>query len=392
MLGYRPGLKTPGAPQQTERFYRLAKGSIVQRKGKKGTTYFVVMLNKWHRVPGKQTKQNAELYRAQLVTEVAQGEYLAPSKITLSDFVERWQAARFPEMTPNTQAGTRTHCKQYILPHLGARQLSSLSREDVQQWKAKLLGQYAPGTVETALNKLRTICRDAVSWRYIKADPTAGVKRPPQSKSEMQVLAPAQAVALLEAAPTHFWRCFFQFGIVTGLRIAELIAVKWEHLDLENARYQVTETWQARGKASIGFRQPKTAYSQAPVQLTPDLLRNLAEHRATQAAEQLKNPMQGKFGLMFPRTDGKPIDPRVIHRTSWPETLTAAGLPHMRLHDLRHTCAALWLDIGENPKFIQRQMRHASIKTTLDIYGHLLPERSQEAAARFDQMVFGKTG
>lgn len=364
--------------------------SIQKRDGKKGTSYYVIIRNKWHKVPGPQTKQNAEIYAAQLTTDLAQGQYITESKITVSEFVDRWMAARLEEMTPNSQAGARTQLKNYILPHLGGRALASLGQEDIQTWKAWALRQWAPGTVETALNKLRTLCRDAVAWRYIKADPTQGVKRPPKIKTEMAVLTPDQVGQLLEAAPSPFWRCFFQCGIVGGFRIAELIAMKWEYLDIEGGRYQVMETWQARGgKAHVGFRQPKTAYSQAPVILTPRCLKDLKHHRARLAEAQLQTPAMGQHGLLFPRPDGKPYDPRVIHKDAWPKTLAAAGLPHMRLHDLRHTCAALWIDLGEHPKFVQQQMRHASIKTTLDIYGHLFPARSQEAAARFDQLVWG---
>ena len=366
--------------------------SIQKRVGKKGTSYFVVIKNKWHKVPDPQTKKNAEIYAAQLTTEMAQGHYVEESKLTLSDFAERWMEARFEEMAPNTQAGTRTHLKNYILPHLGGRKLSSLGQEDVQRWKAWALKKWAPGTVETALNKLRTICRDAVTWRYIREDPTKGVKRPPKAKPEMSVLNPAEVGRLIAAAPSDFWRNFFQVGIIGGFRISELIAMKWQYLDEENGRYMVTETWQARGKAHIGFRQPKTAYSQAPVLLTPRCLEDLQHHRARLAEQQLKTPAMGKHGLIFPLPNGNPYDPRVIHKNAWPTTLKEAKLPHMRLHDLRHTCAALWIDLGEHPKFIQQQMRHASIKTTLDVYGHLFPSRSQEAANRFDQLIFGRTG
>ena len=62
--------------------------------------------------------------------------------------------------------------------------------------------------------------------------------------------------------------------------------------------------------------------------------------------------------------------------------LQKAGVPKLRLHDLRHTCAALLIDQGESPKFIQQQMRHATIQTTFDTYGHLFPEHGQEALGR----------
>jgi integrase len=87
--------------------------------------------------------------------------------------------------------------------------------------------------------------------------------------------------------------------------------------------------------------------------------------------------------------DGKPVDPSNLVRQDFQPALKAAELRRIRFHDMRHTCASLLIAQEESPKYIQRQMRHASITTTLNVYGHLIPETREEAGRKLDQTVFG---
>jgi integrase len=362
----------------------LPRGSIVSRKGKRGTSYFVVLRNRWHNVPDPQTKANAELYRAQLVTEDARGELVTAAPISFADFVDRWKAAKYAELSHNGRRGTDTYLRCYILPTFGQRRLSTITTEDVQRWKAQMLGSYAPSTTTTALNRLRSIFRDAVRWRYIQRDPCEGVQRPRQDKKEMRFLAPAEVGRLLAAAPSLYWRAWFMVAVVGGLRVAEMVAMRWQHLDFDAARYTVRESLQHRHGAKE-FSRPKSTYSTAPVLLTPACVDLLRQHKAHQAAELMRQGLVPD--LIFPRKDNTVMDPRMIHKQIWSKTLAKAGLEYLRIHDLRHTCAALWVAQSESAKFIQQQMRHSSIKTTLDTYGHLLPDAGAKAASALDAAI-----
>lgn len=363
-------------------------GSIVQRKGKRGIVYYVVLGNKWHKVPDPQSKRNAELYRDQLNVERARGEYVVPARLTFADYALRWQQARYPTMTPNTVAGTNTYLTHYILPTFGQRQLNAIRIEDVEKWKNALLVRLAPSTVNTALNRLRAIFRDAVRWGYLRANPATQVRRPPQPKREMSFYTPAQVRVLLDAAPGLQWRAFFLLAITGGLRISEMVAARWRHVEWEQRRYHVREAYTEQpGHHEI--RTTKTQYSSAPVTLTPTCLEVLAAWQAEQAKAKLKAVQYEDQGLIFARPNGRPYGPRMIHKLVWDPTVARAGLPRIRFHDLRHTCAALWIELNEPPKFIQQQMRHADIGTTLNVYGHLFPSRAHEAAQRMDNLLFG---
>ena len=128
-----------------------------------------------------------------------------------------------------------------------------------------------------------------------------------------------------------------------------------------------------------------------PVDLTPTCQAALRAHESNQAADRLKaGEKYQKQDLIFATATGGLLhDINIVQRVFKP-TLKAAGLPtSMRFHDLRHTCASLLIDQGESPKYVQKQMRHASIEITFDTYGHLYPDANKEAAQRLDDALFG---
>jgi integrase len=108
----------------------------------------------------------------------------------------------------------------------------------------------------------------------------------------------------------------------------------------------------------------------------------LRSHRKAQAAEQLAwGPVYTDHGLVFSREDGTPVWPRTFSR-AFERHAKTAGLPPIRLHDLRHSWATLALRAGVHPKVVQERLGHASIAITLDVYSHAVPAMQEDAAER----------
>ena len=369
------------------------RGSIVQRKSKQGKILYYVVVpyggrQKWLKVPGDQTKKNAEAYRAQVVTEANQGALFELPKITFAEFAAKWQATAAPDLAPNTVKGYEVYLKNYILPAFGGRQLAHITQEEIQRWKVQLLDRLAPVTVKTTLARLKHLFRVAVDWQYLIKNPATGVPAPRVPKTDVVFLRPEQIRTLLDATTNHQWRTFFLVAVTGGLRIGELVAMKWQSLDWDTGRYLVCEAYQYMGQPK-GFKAPKSDYSVGSVQLSPICMDHLKKHKGQLAEYQLKTADYQDLDLIFPRRKGTVHDPRGIQARIWTPLLGRAALPSMRLHDLRHTCAALLIDQGESPKYVQQQLRHSSIKITFDTYGHLFPEKGQEAAERLDKTLFG---
>ena len=218
------------------------RGSIVRREAKDGSPlYYIIVNNKWHKVPGRQTRRNADLYCAQLLTELSRGEHTPPSQMTLADFWERWKQARFSDLGVETQGSMDQCVRTMILPGLGYRSIATLTPEDIERWKSLLLNDYAPITVETALRRLSTILQDAVKWRHLRQSPTTGVRGPRRERKEMKFLTREQILVVLDTAPDLQWKTLLLTTIVAGLRITEAAACRWRHVDWENCQYYVAE-------------------------------------------------------------------------------------------------------------------------------------------------------
>ena len=152
--------------------------------------------------------------------------------------------------------------------------------------------------------------------------------------------------------------------------------MRWEDVDLEGQRIHVRRAlW--RGK----FITPKSRRSRRAIDVAPTLRSALA---------RLSSRFQG--GLVFCSSNGKAIDPDNFARRVWARALRRAELRRIRFHDLRHTYASLLIAQGAHPKYIQAQLGHASIQTTLDRYGHLMPDGHAAEARKLDRLVFGENG
>ena len=190
-----------------------------------------------------------------------------------------------------------------------------------------------------------------------------------------QILTPPEIRRLLEAADEPV-RTVLMCAALTGMRHGELFGLRWEDIDLESNRIFVRRAlW--RGK----FVTPKSRRSRRAIDMAPTL-------RA--ALSRLSSRFHG--GLVFCSSNGKPIDPdNFVHRV-WRLVLRRAELRRVRFHDLRHTYASLLIAQGAHPKYIQAQLGHASIQTTLDRYGHLMPDAHAAEARKLDRLVFGESG
>lgn len=135
------------------------------------------------------------------------------------------------------------------------------------------------------------------------------------------------------------------------------------------------------------MKEPKSPHGRRPVALSPSLALLLRRHKAEQEAQRL---LLGKplteDDFVFAHVNGSPLDPDVVTH-AFAKVVRRAGLPHMRLHDLRHSHATLMLKQGVHPKVVSERLGHAKIAITLDTYSHVLPGLQEEAAECFDRIL-----
>ncbi|MFN8186366.1 MAG: site-specific integrase [Gaiellales bacterium] len=175
----------------------------------------------------------------------------------------------------------------------------------------------------------------------------------------------------------------------TGARRGELAGLKWDAVDLESRRISIRRTL-----ISVGYRiewsEPKTENGRRSVALDPTTAEALRVHRMRQLEERLLLGQDyDDNNLVFAREDGAPIHPERIS-TMFGQHVSAARLPRIRLHDLRHTHATLALQAGVHPKVVSERLGHADVGLTLNVYSHAIPALHETAAALVADLAIPK--
>jgi integrase len=168
------------------------------------------------------------------------------------------------------------------------------------------------------------------------------------------------------------------------MRRGELLGLRWRDLDLDAGRLAIVQT--IVGKRQLS--QPKSDRGRRSVELDPATVTALREHRKRQLEERmaLAPAYRDEFDLVFCREDGEPLWPQSFSRT-FERQSKSAGLPPIRLHDLRHTHATLALAAGIHPKVVSERLGHASVAITLDTYSHAIPAMQADAAAKVAALI-----
>jgi integrase len=384
------------------------RGSVVKR----GDGYSVVVeldkdpvtgkrRQKWH--SGYRNKRAAERALTELLTARDGGTYVEPSKQTLAEFATDWLAAIEPTVRPSTHHSYSRNLRLHVLPLLGSVQLRRVDAGMLNGLYTKLLTDGkrttanggAGGLSARSVRYIHTIVhrafRDAVRWGRIARNP-ADAADPPRASATarptMKTWTADQVRAFLDYTTEHRVHAAFVLLATTGMRRGEALGLRWSDVDLTTGRASISQTV-IMVHHDIQIGAPKTARGRRTVALDPGTVTALREHRQRQLAERLL--MGAGFtdhGLVFCRPDGGPLHPERFSRTFSRET-AHAGLPGIRLHDLRHTWATLALSAGEHPKVVQERLGHANVSITLDVYSHVSEGLHSDAASRIANIIFG---
>ncbi|HYF25919.1 MAG TPA: site-specific integrase, partial [Baekduia sp.] len=229
----------------------------------------------------------------------------------------------------------------------------------------------APATVDTTLNAVRALYRQALRRAHVAINPTVGLEMPRARAGRDRIATPAQAGTLLAALPDELrtlWAC----AMYAGLRRGEVLALRWQDVDLDAGVLHVLRSWDDEHKA---FGAPKSASSVRKVPIVRELRRLLVAHRLASGGGELVFPS--------PREPGRPISPDTVRQLT-AKAWRAAGLDGLTLHEARHTYASVCIAAGVNAKALSVYMGHSSVAITFDRYGHLMPGNEAEAVALVD--------
>jgi len=337
------------------------------------------------------TQAAAKAWRNDASSSVRKGAMRAPTAVTLSEAWTSWQEGASAGLIrtrsgdpykPGAIRGYEQALRLRVLPELGRRKLTEITRLDLQDLVDQLVAEtdedggaaWSPSTIVVAITPLRAIYKRECSRGVVAINPTAGLQLPAVRGGRDRIASPTQAAALLNALDEE-QRVLWATALYAGLRRGELQALRWSDVDLKAGLIRVARSWDAVEGRDVG---PKSEKGRRKVPIARALREHLAAHRLRSTST----------GLVFGRSGEDPFAPQTVMQRA-DKAWATAGLERFTLHECRHTFASLMIAAGVNAKALSTYMGHANIAVTLDRYGHLMPGNEDQAAALLDTYIDG---
>jgi integrase len=317
---------------------------------------------------------------------------VAPAGLTLGSYLTEWvNQVATPRVRPTTARTYRSVIAMYLEPRLGRKRLGQLTARDVRQFLAGLAADgIGARTAQYAHATLRAALEDAMREEIISRNAAKLVRAPRPKKVEREPLSVTQVRTLLTAVRDHRLYALFVVLAVLGMRRSEALGLRWEDVDLDAGTVRVRRSLQRVDRALV-IMPTKTERSTRVIPLPPIVVAALREFRAIQEKERADlGPRWPDLGYLFTTPVGTPIDPRNCTRVVQDQCV-AAGLPRIRLHDLRHGCVSVLLALGVPPRTVMEIVGHTTLEMTMNVYGHVTLDDKRDAMDRLGDLL-GEAG
>ena len=364
------------------------EGTVYQRKDGRWVAEITLEDGKRKVLYGKTQKEVIEKLQ-QVRYEQKQGRLATGPRQKLRDYLEQWlEEVHKPTIRLTTYARYRSALNRHIIPALGHIQIQKLTPQQVQAFYTRKLqeGLSAKTIVSTIHVVLHKALDNAVRWNLVARNICDVVSLPRRSRNEIQPLTRDQAQRLLEVARGHRFEALLTVALITGMRRGELLALRWQDIDIDTGSLQVRRTVsRIRGHGYVET-DPKTEKSRRKITLPLPVVEVLKQHRTVQLEARLKAGKAWQDNdLVFCNIYGRYLHPdRMVEQ--FQKLLRDAGLPHLRFHDLRHSAATILLSMGVHAKVVQELLGHSTISVTMDVYSHVLPSMQKDAMDKWDDL------
>lgn len=348
---------------------------------------------------GFRTEKAALAAMRAAIGQVEDGTYRSDNVPTLAAFVtEEWLPARRRELRASTSESYRIVLEERVLPRIGALPLDRITPKHIDELYTELLerggrdARRGPGlsarTVRYSGTILTRVLRDAVKHGLILRNPAEHVIRPKPRGREMSWWSIADARRFLAHVESDRLAALWALYLTTGMRRGEALGLRWVDVDLEDGRLSVRRTLIAvDGKPE--WSEPKTEASRRVISLDSGTVAALRKHGTRQKKEKLAlGEGYRDEGLVFATVAGERLHPDNVSK-AFDRLVRRAGVPRIRLHDLRHTAATTMLEEGVPLKIVTERLGHSSTRITADLYQHASESMQDDAAAKLGAAFLG---
>jgi integrase len=336
------------------------------------------------------TREEARDKMARALADRIDGLVFDDENVAVGEYLDSWlNGSVRGSVRQSTVDRYEIAVRVHIKPALGRLKLKKLTPAHLAGfYQDRLAAGFAPASVNKLHVTLHKALDQAVRWRMVPRNVAEAVSAPRPAPPEMRTLSAQETRRMLEAARGDRLEALYVLAVHTGMRQGELLALKWQDVDLENAKVSVRRTITvSKGRILLG--ESKTKKSRRTISLSDAAVRTLRHHLACQMEEIGRlGDLYKDGGLVFTSGVGTIINPTNLRKRSFAALLQRANLPKIRFHDLRHTCATLLLSRNVHPKYVQELLGHANIAITLDTYSHVIPGMGDQAARAMDDVLF----
>lgn len=306
--------------------------------------------------------------------------------LTIGEYLPLWLETRKPAIRTKTAHHYASIIKNHIFPALARVHLDELTLRQVEDYYTQLKRRgIGVRTIQIIHNILHSSLEKATRYGYIQKNPTQGATLPRYHFDEMRVLSMKQVNVFLSEAKKYPSYALYHLAIVTGMRMGELLGLRWSDLDWEAGSIEIRRQRQYVPGEGITLVEPKTRSGKRTILLGQNTMQTLRQHKLEQEALQASGKWKD-MDLIFPNSVGKPGDASNI-RQEYNKILNNAGIPRIRFHDLRHTAASILLNHNIPVIVVSHILGHSKPSVTLDLYGHVLTDMQEEAATVMDKLI-----
>jgi integrase len=324
------------------------------------------------------TKRLAQRRMDSVLSRINGLDYRPGRVATFEEFVERWKVEVLITQQPSSIRSVKSHLKCHIVPQLAKLGLEQFSVENQQTFITRMFERgVSRKSVLNVLGTLSSILTTARDWGYnCEHIDVRKLRLPPRGERYEAPHFTIDQLQRILAIAEEPWHTLFCILTMDGLRAGEVLGLQWKDIDLERRLLHV------RRSAWYGHVQTtKSKASETVLPIPQPLVTVLEKYRA----QWKPNPQ----GFLFVTRNGRPPSSnKVVEYHLW-AILDALEIPRCGLHAFRHSHTALLLDSGATPKVVQRQLRHADARTTLEIYGHVIGDAQREAVEKVASIVDG---
>ncbi|ASV67227.1 site-specific integrase [Cytobacillus kochii] len=348
------------------------------------------------------TQKDAKLAAALFERQFNDGEYIQPSKFIFDDLCKDWEK-HYSQDAKESSLRARKIALKHIINEFGKTPVQKINKKAYQDVIDKLSNKFSTNYISSIHSSTNMVFEYAQSLNLIKETPTKGIKLPKKKKTvsdlendnsinqkflEKEELEEFLSVAKNEGLEGDLLA--FTMLAYTGLRIGEMVALKWSDIDYEKQTLRVIKTYYnpTNNKLNYTLLTPKTEGSIRTITIDPLLIDLLRLHEQEQEVVKRENkPFYKDNDFIFATNEGYPKTikhlsirmQRLLKKTSIKKAVTP--------HSFRHTHTSLLIEANVHIKEIQERLGHSDINTTMDIYAHMTKNIKKEASNKFSNLM-----